>query len=196
MFDELVTGEERHYGVDVTRYSWTAPPSRCRRRPPRRSYPAACFIGRSGTRSSTGPHQYVVEDRVTGALRAMSAADAAPFGGAGRRYRSCAGTSSGSLVGGPDRQTREPPSPFLRPSLPSYASSGPTGPVDALPDQRLQHGGRVRPGPVRRRIFQPDGCLPAWSASAFSTAIEQDIRPGPGRLGLRGEPCSAAFVGV
>ena len=80
LFDELVTGDERHYGVEVAsvRMDGAAVPYET-------GVEGSYLRVRIGDPEEfvTGSHEYVIEYRVTGALQSMSAADAAAIGGQG-----------------------------------------------------------------------------------------------------------------
>ena len=179
VWDDLASGEQRHYGVEVTSVLMDGAPV------PYETGPEESYLRvRIGDPEEfvTGVHEYVIEYRVTGALRAMTAEEAASIGGEGGEAE-----LYWNFVG----NGWEVPVAAARASV--------TGPADLLavgcfagwygsdaPCATSTSGRTVEFGPVRLPAGAALTGAAAWPGSAFTTAVVQDVRPGPAASARRG----------
>ena len=180
VWDELASGEQRHYGVEVTSVLMDGAPV------PYETGPEESYLRvRIGDPEEfvTGVHEYVIEYRVTGALRAMTAEECRVDRWRGRRGRAVLelrrqwlGGSGGRGAGQRHRA--------CGPRSPSAASPAGTAPM--RPARRAPQDGRSSSA---RCGCPPESALTgaaAWPGSAFTTAVVQDVRPGPAASARRG----------
>ena len=179
LFDELVSGDERHYGVDVTsvRMDGAAVPYETG---VEGSY-LRVLIG-DPEEFVTGSHEYVIEYRVAGALQPMSAADAVAIGGQGgdaELYWDFVGNGWGVPIANARARLDGPVAPMA-----VGCFFGPYGADTSCP--AVTSGATVSFGPVELGAASSLTGAAAWPASAFTMPIVQDIRPGPGASAGRG----------
>ena len=179
LFDELVSGDERHYGVDVTsvRMDGAAVPYETG---VEGSY-LRVLIG-DPEEFVTGGHEYVIEYRVAGALQPMSPADSAAIGGQGgdaELYWDFVGNGWGVPIANARARLDGPVAPMA-----VGCFFGPYGADTSCP--AVTSGATVSFGPVELGAASSLTGAAAWPASAFTMPIVQDIRPGPGASAVRG----------
>ena len=179
VYDELRSGEERHYGVEVTSVAMdgAAVPYETDRE-------GSDLRVRIGDPDNfvTGVHEYTIAYAITGALSPMSSDDAAAIGGQGgdaELYWDFVGdgwdvpiASAQATVTGPANL------------LALACFTGPFGSNDPCPASAL--GPSATFGPVGLETGSALTGAAAWPASAFRVAITQDIRPGPGASAVKG----------
>ncbi len=188
LFDELTTGEERHYGVELTSVSMDGDPV-----PYETEREGSYLRVRIGDPDNfvTGVHRYRIAYVVTGALSPMSAADAAAIGGQGgdaELYWDFAGDGwEVPIVNA--QATVTGPADIL--ALACF--TGPYGSNDPCPASAT--GPSATFGPVTLATGSALTGAAAWPASAFTVAVTQDIRPGPGATAARGA-LGGAIAGV
>ena len=179
VYDELTSGEERHYGVEVRSVAMDggAVPYETDRE-------GSYLRVRIGDPEDfvTGVHEYTVAYVVTGALSPMPAAAAAAIGGQGgdaELYWDFVGDGwEVPIVGA--RATVTGPADILA----QACFTGPSGSNDPCPAS--SSGRSATFGPVTLATGSALTGAAAWPASAFTVAVTQDIRPGPRASAARG----------
>ena len=172
LFDELLTGDERHYAVEVTSVTMDGGP-----------VPFEVGVAGSYLRVRigdpvefvTGLHEYVVEYRVTGALQSMTAADAAAIGGQpgdAELYWDFVGNGWEVPIANAQATLTGPVGP-----LAVGCFFGPFGSDAVCP--ATTSGITVVFGPVQLATASSLTGAAAWPSSAFTVPIAQDIRMGP-----------------
>ncbi len=179
LFDELVTGDERHYGVEVASVRMDGAPV-----PFETGTEGSYLRVRIGDPEEfvTGSHEYVIEYRVTGALQSMSSTDAAAIGGQGgdaELYWDFVGNGWGVPIANARARLDGPVAPMA-----VGCFFGPYGADTSCP--AVTTGATVSFGPVELGAASSLTGAAAWPASAFTMPIVQDIRPGPGASAGRG----------
>ena len=178
LFDELVSGDERHYGVEVTSVRMDGAPV-----PFETGIEGSYLRVRIGDPEEfvTGSHEYVIEYRVTGALQSMSATDAAAIGGQGgdaELYWDFVGNGWGVPIANARATLDGPVAPMA-----VGCFFGPYGADTSCP--AVTSGATVSFGPVRAgRRVQPDR-----RGRVARLCVHDADRPGhPARAGRVGRP--------
>lgn len=179
LFDELVTGDERHYGIAVTSVRMDGGSV-----PYETSVEGSYLRVRIGDPEEfvTGMHEYVVEYRVTGALQSMSAADAAAIGGQdgdAELYWDFVGNGWGVPIANAQATLSGPVGPIA-----VGCFFGPYGSDTRCP--AVTSGTTVAFGPVQLSSASSLTGAAAWPASAFTVPVVQDIRMGRAASAGRG----------
>ena len=183
LYDELITGEERHYAVEVTSVRMDGQPV-----PYETGREGRYLRVRIGDPEEfvTGVHEYVIEYRVTGALRAMTPSEGVAIGGQGgdaELYWNFVGSGWEVPVARAQATVTGPADILAVGCFAGSYGSDATCPADTS-------GPTVVFGPVRLSSGASLTGAAAWPASAFTLPIAQDIRMGRGESARR-----AALVG-
>lgn len=178
-YDVLVSGEQRHYGVAVASVLMDGQPV-----PFETGAEGSYLRVRIGDPDTfvTGVHEYFVEYRVTGALRALTSNEAAAIGGqAGdvELYWNFVGGGWEVPVAKADARLTGPAEVL---AVGCFAGSYGSDKSCAT----AVSGANVDYGPVRLPVGASLTGAAAWPAAAFSAPVVQDIRPGPGAAAGRG----------
>ena len=177
--EDLVSGDQRHYGIEVTSVRMDGRPVAYE------TGPEGNFLRvRIGNPDTfvTDTHEYVIEYRVTGALRPMTVQEAVAIGGQGgdaELYWNFVG-SGWSVQVANAQATVTGPADIL--AVGCFAGS--YGSDASCPASTS--GPVVVFGPVRLPANASLTGAAAWPAAAFTMPVVQDIRMGPGASAGRG----------